>query len=67
MRNRVTKFGSTSHLEHLPGPLAVRGGDEGGVDVEEAVALEEVVRGASQGAAYPRHRADSVGPRPKVH
>ena len=43
------------HLEHLAGALAVRAGDDGGLDIDEAVALEELVH------RHGRHRADTEG------
>ncbi len=56
-----------SYLEHLAGALAVGGGDERGVQVQEAVRLEEVVRGLGEGVADARDRCDGVGARPQVH
>jgi len=63
--SRTSVFQS-SHLEHLSGALAVAGGDEGGVHVQEAVGLEELMRGKGQGVADAGHRADGVGSRPQM-
>ena len=54
------------HLEHLPGALAVAGGDDGGVDVDEAPVLEEAVDGVGGGAAHPEGGGEQVGPGPQV-
>ena len=43
------------HLEHLAGALAVGAGDDGGLDIDEAPALEELVNGVG------RHGADAEG------
>ena len=43
------------HLEHLAGALAVRAGDDGGLDIDKAVALEELVH------RHGRHGADTEG------
>ena len=37
------------------------------MQVQEAVRLEEVVRGPGEGVPDARHRADGVGARPQVH
>ena len=39
----------SSHLEHLPRSLAVVGGHDGRVDVEEAAGVEEGVSGERKG------------------
>ena len=51
----------SGHPEHLAGTLAVGGGDDGGVDVHEALALEEVVDGVGGGGAHPEGGGEEVG------
>ena len=53
-------------LEHLAGPFAVAGRDDGRVDVEEALFLEEIVDRAADAVAHPGDGAEGVGPRPQV-
>ncbi len=50
-----------SHLEHGSGAFAVRGRDEGSVEVEESALLEEAVDCEGQGASHAEHRTESVG------
>ena len=42
-----------TYLEHLTSTLAVAGGDEWSMDVQEAMLLKKVVGCKSQGIAYP--------------
>ena len=41
------------HPEHLAGALGVRAGDDGGVDIDKAPALEELMHGLCCHAAHP--------------
>lgn len=50
----------SGHLEHLSGALAVRGCDDGRVDVLEATVLEEQMRGEGQVVSHSSHSADQV-------
>ena len=43
------------HAEHLAGTLAVTRGDDGGVDVDKALLLEEAVDGGSRDRADAEH------------
>ena len=54
------------HLEHLTGALAVAGGDDGRVDVDEALVLEEAVDGVGRGGAHPEGGGEQVRPGPQV-
>ena len=54
------------HPEHLAGALAVAGGDDGGVDVDEAPVLEEGVDGVGRHAAHPEGGGEQVGAGPQV-
>ena len=54
------------HLEHLARPFAVAGGDDGGVDIDEAPVLEEAVDGVSGHGAHPEGGGEQVGPGPQV-
>jgi len=54
------------HEEHLAGALAVAGGDDGRVEIEEAAVLEELVGRRRQAVADPRHGAEGVRPGPQV-
>ena len=49
--------------EHLARALAVARGDDGRVEVEEALALEELVDGSCRGGADAEHGAEQVGTR----
>lgn len=51
------------HAEHLAGALAVTRGDDGGVDVDKALLLEEAVNGGSRDRADAEHGAEQVGAR----
>ncbi len=55
-----------SYLEHLAGALTVRGGDERGAEVLEAMRVKEVVYGQGQLVAYARGRCDYDSARPQV-
>ena len=48
-------------LEHFTSTLAVAGGDDGSVDVDEAAILEEAVDGVSGYAAHPEGGGEEVG------
>mmetsp|Transcript_43115 Transcript_43115/g.91733 ORF Transcript_43115/g.91733 Transcript_43115/m.91733 type:complete len:465 (-) Transcript_43115:443-1837(-) len=54
------------HAEHLPGPLAVRGGDEGGLDVPEPLLLKERVDGPGERRADAGHSSEGVRTRTEV-
>ena len=54
------------HAEHLPRALAVAGGDDGGVDVDEALVLEEAVDGVGRHTAHPECRGEEVGAGPQM-
>ena len=54
------------HLEHSTGTLAVRSGDDGGVEVVESVAVEVLVDGVGHGVADAQHGAEGVGARTQV-
>ncbi len=49
------------HLEHLAGPFAIAGGNDGGVNVDEAPVLEEAVDGVGSHAAHPEGGGEQVG------
>ena len=49
------------HLEHLAGALAVAGSNEGSVDVDEALVLEEAVNGVGGCGAHPEDRRKQIG------
>ena len=52
--------------EHLTGALAVAGGDDGGVDIDEAPLLEELVDGVGRHAPHPEGGGEQVGPGTQV-
>ena len=54
------------HAEHLAGALAVTRGDDGGVDVDKALLLEEAVDGGSRDRTDAEHGAEQVGARAQV-
>ena len=54
------------HLEHLPRTLAVAGGDDGGVDIDEAPVLEEGVYGVGRHGPDPEHGGEQVGTGPQM-
>ena len=54
------------HPEHLAGALAVGGGDDGGVDIDEAPVLEEAVDGVGRHAPHPEGGGEQVGAGPQV-
>ena len=54
------------HAEHLAGALAVTRGDDGGVDVDKALLLEEAVDSGSCDRADAEHGAEQVGARAQV-
>ena len=58
--------GQGGHLEHGSGSLAVARGDERGVEVVEALVLEEAVHGVGQGAADAQDGAEGIGARAQV-
>ena len=53
------------HLEHLAPALAVGVGQDGGVDVDEAPILEELVDGRADHGPDPKDRLEGVGPGPQ--
>ncbi len=54
------------HPEHLAGALAVGGGDDGGVDIDEAAILEEAVDRVGRHAPHPEGGGEQVGAGPQV-
>src|SRR5262249_14873114 len=54
------------HLEHLPGPFAVAGGDDRRMDVNEATRLKKLVDCCAQRVAHAGNRSESVRPRPQM-
>ena len=56
----------SGHLEHLTGALTVAGGDDGGMDVDEATVLEEGVDRMGRHAAHPEHCGEQVGAGPQM-
>ena len=54
------------HLEHLAGALTVGAGDDGGLGVDKAALLEELVDGVSRHAPHPEGGGEQVGPGPQV-
>ena len=52
--------------EHLAGAFGVRGGDDGRVDVDEALALEVLVDGSRGDGAHAEDGAEEVGARTQV-
>ena len=54
------------HLKHLAGAFAVGAGDDGGVDIYEATALEELVDGGGRHAADPEGGGEQVGAGPQM-
>ena len=54
------------HPEHLPGALTVGGGDDGGVDIDKAPVLEELMDGKGRHRAHPEGRGEEVGPGAQV-
>ena len=53
--------GQRRNLEHSSGALAVAGGDEGCVEIEESALVEELMDGESQCRAYSQHGAEGGG------
>ena len=53
-------------LEHFAGTLAVRAGNQRGVDIHEVPILEELVNGHGSKRADAEHRLEGVGPGPQV-
>ena len=53
-------------LEHLARALAVRAGDDGGVDVDEAAAREELVHGVGRRASHTERRGEEVRARAQM-
>ena len=54
------------YAEHLAGALAVTRGDDGGVDVDKALLLEEAVDGGSRDGADAEYSAEQIGARAQV-
>ena len=54
------------HPEHLAGAFAVRGGDDGGVHVDKAPVLEELVNGEGRHRPDPEGCGEEVGPGAQV-
>ena len=54
------------HPEHLARALAVRAGDQRGVDIDKAVSVEEVVQREGRLPPHPEGRGEGVGPRPQM-
>ena len=53
-------------MEHLARPLAVAGGDEGGVGVNKPAFLEKAMDRVSRDRPHPEDRAKGIGPRPEM-
>ena len=53
-------------LEHLAGALAVRAGDDGGVHVHKAAALEKLMHGGGGNAAHAERRGEQIRARPEM-
>lgn len=53
-------------LEHLTCTLAVTGGDDGGVDVEEPVPVEEFVSGLCEGITNTCNASEQFSSRPQM-
>lgn len=53
--------GEGSDAEHLSGPFAITGGDDGGVDVVEAFFLKELVGRVADSVSDAGHGTDGVG------
>ena len=53
-------------LKHLARALAVGAGDDGGVDIDEAAALEELVHGVGRRASHAEGRGEEVRARTKM-
>ena len=66
MAEAHTAWRAGTCLEHFAGALAVAGRDDRGVDVKEAVALEEGVGGVGELVADAGDGADRVGAWPQV-
>ena len=47
--------------EHLPRALTVGAGDDGGVDIHKALALEKVMHGLCRHASHTKYRGEQVG------
>ena len=62
----ILSSGQGGDAEHFAGTLAIAGGDDRGVDVDEIALLEEPVDGVGHAAADAEHRAVEVGARPEV-
>jgi len=56
----------SGYLEHLPCPFAVRGSNDGGVDIEEASGLEKEVRRKGQVVSNSGHSPNQIGSRPQM-
>ena len=54
------------HLEHLARALAVAAGNDGGVDIDEAAALEELVHGVGRRASHTESRGEEVRARAQM-
>ena len=54
------------HLKHRAGPLAVAGGDDRRVDVQESSRLKEIVNGGAQGIPHAGDGSECIRPRPQV-
>ena len=54
------------HLEHLAGALTVGAGDDGGLDIDEAPALEELVDGVGRHGADAERGGKQIGAGPQV-
>ncbi len=65
-RRRCLGQVESGDLEHLSRPLAIAGGDDGGVDIEKSLFLEEIVNGAADAVAQASDGAEGVGAWPKM-
>lgn len=66
LNQRVGLGGQGRHHEGLPRALRVAGANDGGVDVQEPVLLEEEVGGERECVSDPGDRGYGVRPRPQV-
>jgi len=57
---------NSCNLEHLSSTLAVRGGDDRSVDVEETSLLEEKMSGESEVVTNTTHSTNGVGTRTQM-
>ena len=54
------------HGKHFPCPLAVAGGNDGGMDPQKALLVEELVNGLGAGVAHAKDGSEGVGARSQM-